>query len=132
MYATSVRYGWMNSMYSVYNSQCRCMGRRDNIKCYLKLSSKSGHIPRLCSPAEPSNGNPDVCSSYLSIPTCGQLIQCIVDENILSLKRGREKHCLFRNLKDPFSSAITLILCSAESFSSPDGLEEKQILCIIT
>ena len=63
---------------------------------YLKLSSKSRHIPRLRSPCEPSNGNPDICSSYLSIPTCGQLIQCIVDENILSLKRGREEHCLLR------------------------------------
>ena len=60
------------------------------MQVYLKLSSKSCHISRLCRPAELSDSNPDVCSSYLSIPTCGQLIQCIVEENILSLKRGRK------------------------------------------
>ena len=48
----------------------------------------------LCSPAESSNGNPDVHSSYLSIPTCGELIQYIVDENIES-KAGEGKNiCL--------------------------------------
>ena len=66
------------------------MGEKDQVKLgelhthHLKLSSKSCHIPMLCSPAESSDGNPDVCSSYLSIPTCGQLIQCIVDKNIES------------------------------------------------
>ena len=56
------------------------------------------------------HGNPDVCSSYLSIPTCDQLIQCIVDENIES-KVGEGKIFL------RFLSCSTI----TESCSSADG-----------
>ena len=83
---------------------------------YLKLSTKFCHIPMLCSPAESSNGNPDVCCSYLNIPTCGQLIQCIVNENMES-KAGEGKICL----------GFFLILHVTESFSSADGHEETNI-----
>ena len=61
---------------------------------YLKLSSKSRQFPRLCNPGELSDGNPDVCSSYLSIPTCGQLIQCIVDESILEKNKHHTEKVL--------------------------------------